>query len=103
MTSAIATLSALADPVRIEIMDRISSGTHTTSTQLAQVIPITRQAVGKHLKTLETVGLVARRQQGREQLYSIDLRPVHEVVAWLGQRESSWDDALGRLKRHLEG
>jgi DNA-binding transcriptional ArsR family regulator len=102
MSEAIATLRALADPIRIEILDRISSGRQVTATQLADVLPITRQAVGKHVRTLESAGLVVGRRAGREHRLSVDLTTIRAATDWLTRREASWDDALQRLARYLE-
>lgn len=70
--------------------------------QLAEVLPITRQAVTRHIHTLEEAGLVVGTKRGREQQYRIDLAPVNEATSWLTARAQSWDRALGRLASHLE-
>lgn len=96
------TFWALSDPLRLEILDRISAGTEVTVSQLAATLPITRQAVTRHVKTLEEVGLVKGSQQGREHRYSVNTAPLDEAGRWLERRTASWDDALGRLARYVE-
>jgi DNA-binding transcriptional ArsR family regulator len=101
-TGALATFWALADETRLEILDRVSSGSEVTVSQLADVLPITRQAVTRHVRTLEDAGLVVGSKQGREQRYRVDPTPVDDAARWLNERAASWDRALGRLAAYLE-
>jgi len=101
-SGAQATLWALSDPLRIEILDRVSAGSEITVSQLAAVVPITRQAVTRHVKTLEDAGLILGSRQGREHRYRVDLKPIDEAGQWLNARAKSWDQALNRLARYLE-
>ena len=101
-SGAQATLWALSDPLRIEILDRVSTGSEITVSQLAAVVPITRQAVTRHVKTLEEAGLITGSRQGRENRYRVDLMPLDEAGRWLDARARSWDEALSRLARYLE-
>ena len=95
------TFWALSDPVRLEILDRVAAGSEVTVSRLAAALPITRQAVARHLKTLEEAGLVSGSQQGREYRYHVDTAPLDDAGRWLRGRAASWEDALGRLKRAL--
>ena len=96
------TFWALSDPVRLEILDRISSGSEVTVSQLAAVLPITRQAVSRHVRTLEEAGLVKGSQEGREHRYHVDTAPLDDARRWLDRRVASWEDALRRLATYLE-
>ena len=82
--------SALADPSRRHVMDYLAMRGTATATELTGELPITRQAVAKHLATLAGAGLVASERQGRETRYRLT------VVG----RE--WDQRLGALRAHLE-
>ena len=96
------TFWALSDPVRLEILERVAAGSEVTVSRLAAVLPITRQAVARHLKTLEAAGLVNGSQEGREHKYHVDTVPLDDAGRWLRGRAASWDAALGRLKSHVE-
>ncbi|MDJ0925271.1 MAG: metalloregulator ArsR/SmtB family transcription factor [Acidimicrobiia bacterium] len=95
------TFWALSDPVRIEILDRVAAGTEVTVTQLAEVLPMSRQAVSRHTKTLEDSGLLVGIKAGREFRYRVDLTSLDEAGKWLEARTSSWEDALHRLADYL--
>ena len=92
----------MSDPVRVEILDRIAAGSEVTVSQLAGVLPGTRQAIARHVKTLEEAGLVQGVRLGREHRYRVATAPLDEAGRWLTKRGSSWDDALGRLARYVE-
>ena len=99
---SIATFWALSDPIRLEILEHIAGGSHVTVTQLADALPITRQAVARHVRTLEDAGLVVGTRQGRELRYRVEQRPLDEASAWLDSRRTAWDRTLGRLAHYLE-
>lgn len=96
------TFWALAEPVRVEIIDRVAAGSEVTVTQLAAVLPMTRQAVSRHVKTLEEAGLLIGAKAGRELRLRVDLAALHEAGGWLRERTASWERALGRLAYYLE-
>ena len=97
------TLWALSDPTRIEIMDRVAMGTELTVTQLANVMPITRQAISRHVKTLEAAGLLTQVKDGRAHIYRAHLDPLGDASDWLAERSVSWRNALDRLSAYLDG
>jgi DNA-binding transcriptional ArsR family regulator len=70
--------------------------------QLAAPLPISRQAVTKHLDILHASGLVRVQRAGRERLHSLDSSPLKEVGDWLEPYAREWDERLSRLQRHLE-
>jgi DNA-binding transcriptional ArsR family regulator len=65
-------------------------------------MPISRQAVAKHLAALDAAGLVERRASGREVRYTFDPQPLGEVVRWAEGVGDTWDRRLGRLRKSLE-
>jgi DNA-binding transcriptional ArsR family regulator len=99
---SLGTFWALSDPLRLEILDRIAAGTEVTVSQLAASLPITRQAVTRHVKTLQEAGLVRGSKQGREHRYYVDAAPLDDAGRWLERRTASWEDALAGLARYVE-
>jgi DNA-binding transcriptional ArsR family regulator len=93
--------AALADPTRLEVLARLARGGPATATQLSAGLPISRQAVSKHLATLDAAGLVARQRSGREVRYSIEPGPLGDVVAWAEGVGDTWDRRLRRLSVNL--
>ena len=100
--AALETFWALSDPVRIEILDRLAAGTQVTVTQLAGVLPISRQAVSRHVGTLEDAGLVLGEREGREHRYRLVVNSVDAAGRWLTARSLSWGRALDRLAAFVE-
>ena len=72
-------------------------------TELAERLPITRQAVTKHLDVLESAGLIERRVVGRERIHSLITAPLTELADWLAPYEAEWDARLERLRDHVDG
>lgn len=98
-----AVFAALSDPVRQQLVDWLSVEPTGTATEFARRLPISRQAVSRHLFELERVGLVTSSKVGRETRYSLDTAVMHDAIEWLTRRARRWDDALERLQRHVEG
>jgi DNA-binding transcriptional ArsR family regulator len=90
---------ALADPTRRAVVRGLLSRESVTATQLAGDLPISRQAVSKHLAALVAAGLVASRREGRETRYRLTPEPLDEASAWLGVIEGEWEARLERLRR----
>lgn len=93
---------AVADPTRRMILERLRSQSPLSIKQLAGPLPMSRQAVTKHLDILIASGLVEVRRVGRERMHFLDPAPLHEVEDWLRPYSEAWDRRLERLKRHLE-
>lgn len=94
--------AALADPTRRAVFERLTSNGPASATTLATELPITRQAVAKHLAALDEAGLVERHAVGREIQYSAVVAPLRDVTAWVGRVGAEWDQRLERLRRSVE-
>ncbi len=92
---------ALADPTRRHLIELLAAEPGATATGLAATLPISRQAVAKHLKLLGDAGLVSSRRRGREALFELDPEPLGEAVAWIGSVGAEWDSGLDGLRRLL--
>lgn len=91
---------ALADPTRRHLVESLARR-EASATELAADLPVTRQAVAKHLSALRAAGLVDSRRSGRETLYKLDPAPLDDAVAWIGRIGGEWDERLERLREHL--
>lgn len=90
-------LAALADDVRRGLLDRLTVDGPQTASQLAEHVTISRQAVLKHLGTLEAAGYLSRRTDGRSVLFVPRPDALAETAAWLTATTSGWDRRLDRL------
>ena len=97
-----ALFTALADPMRRNLLLHLAAHSPKTATELAQDYPITRQGILKHLTVLETAGLVVVRQQGRDKRYILTPEPLTELEQWIKDIGALWDERLSRLKTLLE-
>ena len=96
-----AIFSALSDPTRRQVMRALSEQGPSTATGLSAQLPVTRQAVTKHLATLADAGLVTATRRGREKLYTISPAPLTEAVTWMADLGARWDERLAALRRHV--
>ena len=94
--------SAIGDPTRRRMLDLLLAGGDGTATTLSDQLPVTRQAVAKHLVVLDRVGLVHATPSGRERRYRVDDAQLARAVAQLAQVGSAWDARLQRIKRIAE-
>jgi DNA-binding transcriptional ArsR family regulator len=94
--------TALADPMRRELVLHLAENSPRTATQLAAGYPITRQGILKHLHILEGAGLVAVHQKGREKRYTLTPEPLSELDQWIKDIGAKWDERLLRLKTFIE-
>ncbi|MCU1412893.1 MAG: ArsR family transcriptional regulator [Microbacteriaceae bacterium] len=93
--------SAIGDPTRRRMLDLLLAG-GGTATSLAVELPVTRQAVAKHLAVLDRAGLVTVAEVGREKRYDVDDAQFAKAVAQLAAVGSAWDARLSRIKRIAE-
>jgi len=96
-----AIFSALADPTRRAVIRALSDSGPVTATQLAAELPVTRQAVAKHLEALVEAGLAQGERSGREMRYRLTPAPLTEAMAWMVGVGGEWDVRLEALRRHL--
>lgn len=95
-------LAALADGTRRDIVQRLAGGATPTATELARDLPISRQAVTKHLRVLEDAEVVDAHRQGRESRYQLRTGSLDAAESWLEEVGRRWDDRLARLKAQAE-
>jgi DNA-binding transcriptional ArsR family regulator len=93
--------SALSDPGRRRLLETLAGCESASLTELAAQLPVTRQAVSKHLATLGEAGLVESARAGRETRYRLTPRPLGEALAWMEKVGDQWDERLARLRDHL--
>lgn len=94
--------SAIGDPTRRQLLDLLLAGGPGTATTLSEHVPVTRQAVTKHLAVLDRVGLVHATAAGRERHYQVDAAQLARAAAQLASVGSAWDRRLSRIKRIAE-
>jgi DNA-binding transcriptional ArsR family regulator len=103
MQNADAVFAALSDPTRRGIYRTLAGGGPDTASDLARQLPISRQAVSKHLAALADAGLVASLRNGRETHYRPTPEPLAEVAAWMSEVGALWDARLAALAHLVEG
>jgi len=94
--------SAIGDPTRRQMVDLLLTDGPGTATTLSNHLPVTRQAVAKHLAVLDRVGLVRAMPIGREVRYEVDEEQLARAVAQLRAVGGTWDERLRRIKRMAE-
>lgn len=94
--------SAIGDPTRRRMLDLLLAEGVGTATGLSEHLPVTRQAVAKHLAVLDRVGLVSATTSGREKQYRVDDAQFARAVAQLSAVGATWDARLQRIKRIAE-
>jgi DNA-binding transcriptional ArsR family regulator len=93
--------AALSDRTRRDVLELIGDQGEASATQLARSLPVSRQAIHKHLASLAAAGLVADRRSGREVLYRLTPAPMSEAMGWMTSVGAEWDERLASLKRHM--
>ena len=94
--------SAIGDPTRRQMLDLLLAAGSGTSTSISERLPVSRQAVAKHLAVLARAGLVQRQTAGRERHYRIDEEQFARVLAQFNAVSTAWDGRLRRIKRLAE-
>ena len=92
---------ALADPNRRFVLEALAERETATATELAAELPVTRQAVAKHLAALSDAGLVEGHRAGRETRYELTPEPLGAAMDWMASVGAEWDSRLAALRRHL--
>lgn len=93
---------ALADPTRRGLLDALAARGQASASALAADLPVSRQAIVKHLTTLEHAGLVEAERVGREVRYTPRPAPLEATARWLGVLAEEWDRRLHAIKRAAE-
>jgi DNA-binding transcriptional ArsR family regulator len=95
-------LAALADPTRRQLLDLLAAQGEATATTLAEPLPISRQAVVKHLAILDAAGLVSASRVGREVRYAVRPAALDATARWMAALATDWDRRLANIKRIAE-
>ena len=94
--------NALGDPNRLRIITWLCDGGPRSTSQVTEVIPVSRQAATKHLLLLEAVGLVSSERHGRERIWRVQPEPLSDASDYLTTLSRRWDRAIDRLHAHVE-
>ncbi|GAA2664523.1 metalloregulator ArsR/SmtB family transcription factor [Streptomyces vastus] len=95
-------LGALADPTRRQLLDQLAARGEATATTLAAQLPVSRQAVVKHLAVLDAAGLVSGSRVGREMRYMVRPAALDATARWMATLAADWDSRLATIKRVAE-
>lgn len=95
--------AALGDETRLSLVAKLCGGQPQSISQLTEGSNLTRQAVTKHLRVLESVGVVHSVRSGRESLFEFEPEPLEEIKTYLDLVSEQWGEALARLKSFVEG
>jgi DNA-binding transcriptional ArsR family regulator len=98
-----AVCAALGDETRLSLVTALSAGEPRSIAQLTGGSRLTRQAITKHLRVLESAGIVHSVRSGRESRFAFDPAPLNELKDYLARVSEQWDQVLGRLKSLVEG
>jgi DNA-binding transcriptional ArsR family regulator len=96
-------LAAIADPTRRQLLDSLASQGSRTASELAAGLPISRQAVAKHLAVLGQAGLVTSARHGRDVRFTVRTRELVIAAGWLTGLAAEWEARLQAIKRIAEG
>ena len=94
--------AALGDETRLRLVARLCEQSPSSISELTDGHPITRQAITKHLQVLESVGVVRGEMAGRVRLFELNPEPLLQAKDYLILVSAQWDEALARLKAHVE-
>lgn len=94
--------AALGDTTRLSLIAKLCDGAPRSISQLTAGTRLTRQAITKHLRVLESVEIVHNVRAGRESLFAFDPQPIEEIKTYLALVSEQWDKALARLKSFVE-
>src|SRR6202044_4291836 len=94
--------AALGDETRLVLVARLAQGIPCSLSQLTEGSHLTRQAIAKHLRVLQKVGIIHSLRSGRESLFRFDPKPLGRVTEQLERWSQQWDQTLSRLKAFVE-
>jgi DNA-binding transcriptional ArsR family regulator len=94
--------AALGDETRLLLVGKLSRGRRYSISQLTEGSQLTRQAITKHLRVLQSAGIVHNVRAGRESLFEFDPQPMQGIREYLDDVSAQWDEALSRLKAFVE-
>jgi DNA-binding transcriptional ArsR family regulator len=97
-----AVFAALGDATRLAVLTKLCNGKPQSISRLTTGTNLSRQAVTKHLRVLANAGVVRNIRVGRESLFELEPQRLAELRNYLDQVSQQWDDALARLKSHVE-
>jgi DNA-binding transcriptional ArsR family regulator len=95
------TFAALADPTRRAILARLADGP-APANELARPFDMTPQAISKHLRVLESAGLISRSRQGQWRPCRLEVAPLDAVSAWVERYRAVWEDSFTRLDAEIK-
>lgn len=95
-------LAAMADPIRRQLLATLAANGSATATELAIGLPVSRQAIAKHLTVLRSAGLVVRKKEGRDVRFAVRTEGLTHTAAWLAALAIEWDDRLAAIRRIAE-
>jgi DNA-binding transcriptional ArsR family regulator len=95
------TFSALADPTRRQILERLSHG-ELSVTELAEPFKMTQPAISKHLKVLERAGLIVRGRKAQWRPAKLQAAPLKEAADWVGKYRKNWEESFDKLDAYLK-
>ena len=94
--------AALGDETRLSLVGKLCADSPQSISELTKGSDLTRQAISKHLRVLENVGIVHRERAGRESLYQFDPLAIEKAKQYLDLVSEQWDQSLARLKAFVE-
>jgi DNA-binding transcriptional ArsR family regulator len=94
--------AALGDPTRLALVARLCDGSRRSIAQLSEGHALTRQAISKHLRVLESARIVRSERAGRESLFVLNPKPIDDIRRYIELVSGQWDAALSRLKAFVE-
>ena len=101
MDAMSSTFSALADPTRRAILARLALG-QTSVTELAAPFDMSMPAVSKHLRVLESAGLIERGRQAQFRPCKLNAEPLQQAQAWIEEYRQFWEQSFDRLDEYLQ-
>ena len=93
--------AALGDPTRLAILERLAEG-EATVTELAEPFSMSMPAISRHLKVLESAGLIERGRAGQSRPSRLRVEALEEAAQWVDARRDMWQGRIDRLDRHLK-